>query len=134
MCFLVVVFFFVFRFMAMMFFVPAFRAFQADVIPPIVRGRYFGRIQAIFNLGAASAPIIGGFMYDSLRGHTLDIFGWTMYSSGLIFLFCAIISFVSTILIYLIYRLYNPQIHSYKNTPLGAYSQNDYNDLVVTLD
>ena len=130
----VVVFFFIFRFMAMMFFVPAFRAFQADVIPPIVRGRYFGRIQAIFNLGAASAPIIGGFMYDNLTGHTLNIFGWNMYSSGLIFMFCAVISFLSTVLIYLIYRLYNPEIHSFKNTPLGDFDSVDYRDMGVTLD
>ena len=131
---LIVVVFFVFRFMAMMFFVPAFRAFQADVIPPIVRGRYFGRIQAIFNLGAASAPIIGGFMYDGLKGQTSTFFGWTMYSSGLIFLFCAFVSGLSTVLIYLIYRLYNPEVHSYKNTPLGSYSQSDYKDVAFTLD
>lgn len=131
---LFVVAFFIFRFMAMMFFVPAFRAFQADVIPPIVRGRYFGRIQAIFNLGAASAPIIGGFLYDSLSGHTFTFFGWTMFSSGLIFIMCAVVSFVSTILIYLIYRIYNPAIHSFKNTPLGDMESSDYKEYAVSLD
>ena len=123
---LLVVFFFIFRFMAMMFFVPAFRAFQADVIPPIVRGRYFGRIQAIFNLGAASAPIIGGFLYDNLTGHTISIFGINMFSSGLIFILCAGISFLSTGLIYLISRIYKPEIHSYKNTIFDTYSEDDF--------
>lgn len=134
----VVTFFFIARFMSMMFFVPAFRAFQADVIPPIVRGRYFGRIQAIFNLGAASAPILGGMMYDAVTGplHTNTIsFGpITMFASGSIFLVCFFISLLSTILIFLIYRLYNPEIHSYKNTTSDFMAQDNFIDASVSLD
>ncbi|MFW9930301.1 MAG: MFS transporter [Candidatus Thorarchaeota archaeon] len=114
---ILVIAFFVFRFMAMMFFVPAYRAFMADIIPPIVRGRYFGRIQAIFNLGASSAPIIGGWMYDNLTEKTFTIFSnYKVFGAGFIFIFCAFISLLSTIIIYFIYKAYNPEVHRFKNT------------------
>ena len=118
---LFVMFFFITRFMSQMFFMPSFRAFQADLIPPIVRGRYFGRIQSIFNLGSAAAPIIGGFLYDNLTGSYLDIFGIHMYSTGLIFLFCALASFASSGIIFLVSRRYNPEIHNYKNIAFNSY-------------
>ena len=101
----------------MMFYVPAYRAFQADVIPPYVRGKYFGRIQAVFNLGASTAPIIGGIMYDSLTDKTYQLFqGFSINGAGIIFEFCALISLLSTILIYMIYRVYNPKIHTFKQS------------------
>ena len=119
---LFVMFFFITRFMAQMFFMPSFRAFQADLIPPIVRGRYFGRIQSTFNLGSAAAPIIGGFLYDYLSGLYLSIFGIRMHSSGLIFLLCAIASFASALILFMVSRKYNPELHSYKNVVFDTYS------------
>ena len=131
---LFVMFFFITRFMSQMFFMPSFRSFQADLIPPIVRGRYFGRIQSIFNLGSAAAPIIGGFLYDYLTGSYFDAFGIHMYSSGLIFLFCALASFTSCLIIFLVSRKYIPEIHSYKNVVFSSYSSKNVSEPKYTFD
>ena len=132
--FLIVVAFFVIRFMSMMFFVPAYRTFQADIIPPIVRGRYFGRVQSIFNLGAASAPIIGGLMYDNLTGKTFDVLGSQILGAGLIFVFCAVVSLLSTIVIYSIFRIYKPELHSYKEIIGSDYETAEFVSGPIILD
>ncbi len=54
------------RNIAFNFYIPSFRALQADLVPKEIRGRIFGTIQMFFNLGAVLGPIIGGALYKNL--------------------------------------------------------------------
>ncbi|MHA1941708.1 MAG: MFS transporter [Candidatus Hodarchaeales archaeon] len=47
-----IILFFILRQMAFQAYLPAYRAFQADKIPPQIRGKVMGRIQSAFNVGA----------------------------------------------------------------------------------
>ncbi|MHA2111877.1 MAG: MFS transporter [Candidatus Hodarchaeales archaeon] len=54
---------------------PAFRAMQNDYIPSEVRGKEFGIVQALFNLGSVFGPIIGGWLYDLFFMQTISLPG-----------------------------------------------------------
>jgi MFS family permease len=49
---IVVIIFFIFRSTAFQAYLPAYRAFQADKIPPLVRGKVMGRIQSAFDIAS----------------------------------------------------------------------------------
>ncbi|MHA1946038.1 MAG: MFS transporter [Candidatus Hodarchaeales archaeon] len=53
----------------------AFRAMQNDYIPSEVRGKEFGIVQALFNLGSVFGPIIGGWLYDLFFMQTISLPG-----------------------------------------------------------
>ena len=61
---IMVIVFFIFRQMAFQAYLPAYRAFQADKIPPMIRGKVMGRIQSAFNLGSVLGPLIGAGIYE----------------------------------------------------------------------
>ncbi|MFQ6123291.1 MAG: MFS transporter [Candidatus Heimdallarchaeota archaeon] len=50
---------------------PATRALQSDLIPSPVRGKYFGRLQAFFNVGMVFAPFGGTYLYETYHRKTL---------------------------------------------------------------
>lgn len=52
---------------------PAMRALQADLVPESVRGRIFGTVQAMFNVGAVVGPLLGGQLYGHFHEVTLSL-------------------------------------------------------------
>ena len=46
---------------------PASRALIADLVPAKVRGKFFGRFQAFFNVGMIVGPILATWIYDLYR-------------------------------------------------------------------
>jgi MFS family permease len=79
-------FFFISRSIAFQAYLPAYRAFQADKIPPMLRGKIMGRIQSSFNVGAVFGPLIGAAIYEVFVSHSLQIFGYSFYGGGVPFL------------------------------------------------
>ncbi len=111
---LLVILFFIVRFIAVQTFIPPYRAFQADIIPPPVRGTYFGRIQAFFNIGSTIGPLIGGVMYDSFSGRVIMILpGWNSFGGGIPFILAGVFAFCSTFLLLTIKKQYTPKKHLY---------------------
>lgn len=45
---------------------PALKALQGDLFPEAIRGRLFGTIQMLFNVGAVVGGPLGGFLYEVL--------------------------------------------------------------------
>ena len=43
---------------------PVMSAIQGDIVPPRIRGKVFGTIQAFFNGGATLGPIMGGWIFS----------------------------------------------------------------------
>jgi len=50
---------------------PANRALQSDLVPGPVRGKYFGRLQAFFNIGMVFAPFGGTFLFEAYHQVTI---------------------------------------------------------------
>ncbi len=70
---------------------PANRALQSDLVPAPVRGKYFGRLQASFNVGMLISPFIGTYLFEkyqsttffgALPGYILPL--WLISTIGLI--------------------------------------------------
>lgn len=77
---------FVFRSMSYQAYIPAYRAFQADKIPPMIRGKIMGRIQSAFNVGAVFGPLIGSGIYEIVSSDIFTIIGYRFYGGGVPFL------------------------------------------------
>jgi MFS family permease len=79
---------------------PAFRAMQNDYIPSDVRGKEFGIVQALFNLGSIFGPIIGGWLYDLFFMQTV-IFpgGFGFIGAGIPYAAAGILAIIAAILI-----------------------------------
>jgi MFS family permease len=89
---IMVIFFFIFRQMAFQAYLPAYRAFQADKIPPMIRGREMGRIQSSFNIGSVLGPLIGAGIYEFYANRTVWVFidQITFFGGGVPFLVAGI--------------------------------------------
>lgn len=53
-----------FRSIAFNVYIPPFRALQADISPREIRGKVFGTVQTMFNIGAVLGPVIGSQLYQ----------------------------------------------------------------------
>ena len=79
---------------------PAFRAMQNDYIPEEVRGKEFGIVQALFNLGSIAGPIIGGWLYDLFFMRTLiPIPGVPFLGAGVSYAVAGVLAIFAAILI-----------------------------------
>jgi DHA1 family multidrug resistance protein-like MFS transporter len=76
---------------------PAFRATQSDLIPEAVRGKEFGLVQALFNLGSVLGPIIGGILYDQLLGITFNFFNVVYIGAGVTFALAGVLGIIGSI-------------------------------------
>ena len=76
---------------------PAYRALQADLVPKKLRGRVFGTVQSLFNVGAASAPI-GGYIYQISAKWSFNILGYIVPGVAVSFWLSAAIGIFTTIL------------------------------------
>ncbi|UCG00720.1 MAG: MFS transporter [Candidatus Heimdallarchaeota archaeon] len=76
---------------------PAFRATQSELIPEAVRGKEFGLVQALFNLGSVLGPIIGGALYDQLLGITFNLSGVVYLGAGITFAVAGIFGIIGSI-------------------------------------
>ncbi|MCD6483626.1 MAG: MFS transporter [Candidatus Odinarchaeota archaeon] len=87
---------------------PPFRALQADLVPKRLRGKVFGTVQSMFNLGAALAPI-GGILYQISNSWHFDILGYWVPGVAVSFWFSALIGLVATILFILYVKEPTPE-------------------------
>ncbi len=82
---LIAIVFFIFRSIAFQAYLPAYRAFQADKIPEMLRGKIMGRIQSAFNTGAVFGPLIGAGIYELYVSQSVQIFGYSFFGGGVPF-------------------------------------------------
>ncbi|MFX0052649.1 MAG: MFS transporter [Candidatus Hermodarchaeota archaeon] len=109
---IVVIIFFIFRSTAFQAYLPAYRAFQADKIPPLVRGKVMGRIQSAFNVGATLGPLIGSTIYEMYVAQTMQIFGYSFFGGGIPFLIAGLFGLIQVIVaIYILRSEKKNQIH-----------------------
>ncbi len=76
---------------------PAYRALQADLVPKKLRGRVFGTVQSLFNIGAASSPI-GGYIYQISAKWIFNILGYIVPGVAVSFWLSTAIGIFTTIL------------------------------------
>ncbi|MEX0567857.1 MAG: MFS transporter, partial [Candidatus Njordarchaeota archaeon] len=74
---------------------PVYRALQADLVPLKIRGKVFGTVQSLFNLGAALAPI-GGLIYSRIQYFTINLFGYLLPGVAILFWISAIVGLIAT--------------------------------------
>ena len=86
------------RSVAFNIYTPSFRALQADIAPKAIRGKVFGTVQAMFNVGAVLGPIVGGQLYREYALKTLSLLGIVVPGAALSFLASASIGFLSLLL------------------------------------
>ncbi|MFW9930220.1 MAG: MFS transporter [Candidatus Thorarchaeota archaeon] len=84
---------------------PSFRALQNELVPPQVRGKEFGLVQASFNLGSIIGPIVGGYLYDLYYLSNFTIFGLNYYGVVVPFGFAAITAFLGGFLVLLLINI-----------------------------
>lgn len=84
---------------------PSFRALQNDLVPPNVRGKEFGLVQASFNLGSIIGPIAGGYLYDVYNKTTFKIFGLNYYGVIIPFGFAALASIIGGFLVVILINM-----------------------------
>ncbi|MFX0182410.1 MAG: MFS transporter [Candidatus Hodarchaeota archaeon] len=101
---IVVIIFFVFRSTAFQAYLPAYRAFQADKIPPLVRGKVMGRIQSAFNVGATLGPLIGSGIYELYMAQSIQFFGYSFFGGGIPFLVAGVFGLIQVIVAVYILR------------------------------
>lgn len=94
---LFIIIFFIFRSMAFQAYLPAYRAFQADKIPLIIRGTVMGRIQSSFNVGAVIGPILGAAIYEMVP-RTLEILNFEFYGGGVPFFLAGIFGLLQVLI------------------------------------
>ena len=90
--------FFIFRSVAFQAYFPAYRAFQADKIPPLIRGKVMGRIQSAFNIGAIFGPLIGAWIYELYVSQSVQIFGYDFFGGGIPFLVAGVIGLIQVLI------------------------------------
>lgn len=95
---------FIFRSMAYQAFVPAYRAFQADKIPSMIRGKIMGRIQSAFNVGAVFGPLIGAALYEIVSNRNFNIIGYTFLGGGVPFLVAGVFTIIQVFFAIIILR------------------------------
>ncbi len=79
---------------------PAFRAMQNDYIPSHVRGKEFGIVQALFNLGSIFGPIIGGWLYDLFFMQTIFLpGGFEFLGAGVSYAAAGLLAIIAALLI-----------------------------------
>jgi len=86
------------RSVAFNMYIPSFRALQADIAPRAIRGRVFGTVQAMFNVGAVLGPIVGGQLYKDFAPKTLSLGGVVLPGASLSFIASASIGLMSLLL------------------------------------
>jgi DHA1 family multidrug resistance protein-like MFS transporter len=82
-------------------FQPSFRSLQNSLIPEEVRGKEFGFVQSLFNLGSVLGPIIGGALYDSFFNTRFNLGGVIYIGVGVTFALSGILSIAGSILLFL---------------------------------
>ncbi|MHA1615702.1 MAG: MFS transporter [Candidatus Njordarchaeales archaeon] len=76
---------------------PVYRALQGDLVPRELRGKVFGTVQTLFNLGAAASPF-GGWIYLYTSDLTFNILGYILPGVAVVFILSALIGYFSTAL------------------------------------
>jgi MFS family permease len=100
---------FIFRSMAYQAYIPAYRAFQADQIPHMIRGKTMGRIQSAFNVGAIFGPLVGSAIYEVVSNDWIRILGidYVFYGGGIPFLVAGVFTLSQVIVATYILRSEN---------------------------
>jgi DHA1 family multidrug resistance protein-like MFS transporter len=100
---------FIFRSMAYQAYIPAYRAFQADQIPHMIRGKTMGRIQSAFNVGAIFGPLVGSAIYEVVSSDWIRILGinYVFYGGGIPFLVAGVFTISQVIVAIYILRTEN---------------------------
>lgn len=96
---------------------PSFRALQNDLVPPQVRGKEFGLVQASFNLGSVIGPIVGGFLYDLYSRQEFTVLNLDYYGVVVPFAFAAITAFLGGFLVIFLINLGRDKFIERKEIP-----------------
>ncbi|MFW9992314.1 MAG: MFS transporter [Candidatus Odinarchaeota archaeon] len=79
---------------------PSFRALQSDMIPEEIRGKEFGTVQAMYNLGSIIGPVLGGYLYDLFFMVKIDLGnGLEFIGSGITFVFSGMLAIMASLVI-----------------------------------
>lgn len=89
---------FTFRSIAFNMYIPSFRALQADISPKVIRGKVFGTVQAMFNVGAVLGPVVGGQLYKEFALREVNVAGMMIPGAALSFITSASIGLFSLLL------------------------------------
>lgn len=105
---------FIFRSMAYQAYIPAYRAFQADQIPHMIRGKVMGRIQSAFNIGAVFGPLVGAAIYEAVSSDLFEVLeiGYIFYGGGIPFLVAGVFTIFQVFVAIHILRSENDRKHS----------------------
>jgi len=76
---------------------PVYRALQADLVPARIRGKVFGTVQALFNIGAATSPL-GGYIYEPLSHIRISFLSYVLPGPAILFWISAFIGLFTTML------------------------------------
>jgi len=76
---------------------PAFRALRADIIPPEVRGKFFGLFRTAFTSGSVIGPIVGTWIYSQYRFVEFKVLDLNIPGYGIPFFVNAILGVLSTV-------------------------------------
>ncbi|MFX0183712.1 MAG: MFS transporter [Candidatus Hodarchaeota archaeon] len=95
-------------------FQPSFRSLQNSLIPEEVRGKEFGFVQSLFNLGSVLGPIIGGALYDTFYNAKFNLGGVIYIGVGVTFALSGILSIAGSILLFLFIKSSLYQNHGNK--------------------
>ncbi|GAG58174.1 unnamed protein product, partial [marine sediment metagenome] len=100
---------FIFRSMAYQAYIPAYRAFQADQIPHMIRGKTMGRIQSAFNVGAIFGPLVGSAIYEVVSNDliTILVIDYDFYGGGIPFLIAGVFTISQVVFAIFILRREN---------------------------
>ncbi|MFQ6087622.1 MAG: MFS transporter [Candidatus Methanofastidiosia archaeon] len=93
---------FVLRSFSFAFYFPAFRALQANTIPPQIRGRVMGRIQASFNMGAVVGPMVGTYLYELFLEEKFYFRGHEFLGAAIPFALTSLLMFSSALTVFLV--------------------------------
>ncbi|MDK2372585.1 MAG: MFS transporter [Candidatus Korarchaeota archaeon] len=86
------------RSIAFNMYIPSFRALQADIAPRNIRGKVFGTVQAMFNVGAVLGPVVGGQLYKDFAPRNVQVGSIVLPGAALSFIASASIGLFTLLL------------------------------------
>jgi MFS family permease len=78
---------------------PAAKALEADLVPEKIRGKLFGRFEALFHFGMVLGVLLGPWLFSTFQFETFMVGGLLIKGAGLPFFVSGIFGLISLILL-----------------------------------